>query len=70
MIWEKLLSLNKYGDTATRLIIIIPPVHILRCASSRTSFKGGDVIVNIHEKSFRIAYFNFHKPILIDYNYK
>ena len=25
-------------------------MHILRCASSRTSFKGGDVTVNIYEK--------------------
>ena len=26
--------------------IKIPPIHILRCASSRTSFKGGDAMVN------------------------
>ena len=25
-------------------------MHILRCASSRTSFKGGDAMVNIYEK--------------------
>jgi len=25
-------------------------MHILRCASSRTSFKGRDVTVNIYEK--------------------
>ena len=25
-------------------------MHILRCASSRTSFEGGDVMVRIHEK--------------------
>ena len=25
-------------------------MHILRCASSRTSFKGGDAIVSIYEK--------------------
>ena len=25
-------------------------MHILRCACSRTSFKGGDAMVNIYEK--------------------
>ncbi len=28
------------------------PLHILRCTSSRISFKGGDVMVSIHEKHF------------------
>ena len=27
-------------------------MHILCCASSQTSFKGGDVMVSIHEKHF------------------
>uniref|UniRef100_UPI002889C46A hypothetical protein n=1 Tax=Capnocytophaga leadbetteri TaxID=327575 RepID=UPI002889C46A len=34
----------------------IPPLHILRCASSRTSFKGGDVTVSIHEQHNSIIY--------------
>ena len=34
-------------------------MHILYCASSQTSFKGGDEIVNIHEKLFG------HPPILL-----
>ena len=38
------------GWTPNSLIIkTSPPIHILRCASSRTSFKGGDITVNIHE---------------------
>ena len=32
------------------LAINIPPLHILRCASSRTSFKGGEVMVNRAER--------------------
>ena len=31
-------------------------MHILRCASSRTSFKGGDVMVSIHEPHNTIIY--------------
>ena len=34
-------------------------MHILCCASSQTSFKGGDEMVNIHEKLFG------HPPILL-----
>ena len=34
-------------------------MHIRRCASSRTSFEGGDEMVNIHEKLFG------HPPILL-----
>lgn len=30
-------------------IIKTSPIHILRCASLRTSFEGGDITVNIHE---------------------
>ena len=32
--------------------LLTPPLHILCCASSQTSFKGGDVMVSIHEKHF------------------
>ena len=34
-------------------------MHILCCASSQTSFEGGDVKVSIHEKLFG------HPPILL-----
>ncbi|WP_454997325.1 hypothetical protein, partial [Capnocytophaga leadbetteri] len=41
--------------------------HILRCASSRTSFKGGDVMVSIHEQHSSIIYLIF--GLLISYLY-
>ena len=31
-------------------------MHILRYASLRTSFKGGDVMVSIHEKLFGLLF--------------
>ena len=43
----------------------IPPLHILRCASSRTSFKGGDVMVSIHEQHSSIIYLIFGLLLVI-----
>ena len=44
-----------------------PPLHILRCASSRTSFKGGDVTVCIHEKLFRQSQYRDYGVLTINY---
>ena len=41
--------------------LLTSPLHILRCASSRTSFKGGDVMVSIHEYHICISYQSYWK---------
>ena len=47
-------------------------MHILRCASSQTSFEGGDVKVSIHEKLFGhppiLLVLIFNKMFMIDFN--
>ena len=45
-----LLFLRCFFGVSISFSYNIPPLHILRCASSRTSFKGGDVMVSTHEK--------------------
>ncbi len=47
-------------------------MHILCCASSQTSFEGGDVKVSIHEKLFGhppiLLVLIFNKMFMIDFN--
>ena len=47
-------------------------MHILCCASSQTSFEGGDVKVSIHEKLFGhppiLLVLIFKKMFMIDFN--
>ena len=43
------VTVGRAGDV-TICKLNIPPLHILRCASSRTSFKGGEVMVNRTER--------------------
>ena len=52
----QLFILRCFFSIPVSFVCNIPPLHILRCASSRTSFKGGDVMVSIHEQHNSIIY--------------